>query len=193
MNIRTSILSIALSLSMLPVVGFASPAQGTATADSTQQQALSQYHQYPTGNGAAPGPGSEAQQYPADPQQDQQFQYQYQYQAPYQQQYPQSPSYPGHRRRGGRYEQRPVQRWVEGRYQQVWVPEQCTTYSRGQGGWKHNGWRHGGRTVCRPGYYDQRWVPGHYQTVMQWVWVPYRGGRFHIMMRAGGGTDIGNG
>lgn len=189
MNIRTSILSIALSLSMLPVVGFASPAQGTATADSTQQQALSQYHQYPTGNGAAPGPGSEAQQYPADPQQDQQ--YQYQYQAPYQQQYPQSPSYPGHRRRGGRYEQRPVQRWVEGRYQQVWVPEQCTTYSRGQGGWRHNGWRHGGRTVCRPGYYDQRWVPGHYQTVMQWVWVPYRGGRFHIMMSGAGGTVFG--
>ena len=85
--------------------------------------------------------------------------------------------------------------WVPGGFdivhQQVWVPEQCTTYSRGQGGWRHNGWRHGGRTVCRPGYYDQRWVPGYYQTVMQWVWVPYRGGRFHIMVSGAGGTVFG--
>lgn len=61
----------------------------------------------------------------------------------------------------GRYELRNVQQWVQGRYEQVWVPQDCRN-----GRW--------GRTKCTGGYYDQRWVEGHYETAQQWVWVPYR-------------------
>jgi hypothetical protein len=63
----------------------------------------------------------------------------------------------------GRYELRTMQRWVEGQWQQVWVPEQCVTRQRG---WKT-------RVRCQPGYYDSRWTPGHYVTAQQWVWIPY--------------------
>jgi len=63
-------------------------------------------------------------------------------------------------RGGGRYELRPVQRWVEGRNEQVWIPEQCVS--------RH----HGHRVKCYPGYYENRWVPGYNQTVEEWVWVP---------------------
>lgn len=62
----------------------------------------------------------------------------------------------------GRYELRTVQQWVPGRYEQVWVPEQCHYKPRR------------GVTKCRGGYYDQRWVEGHYENVEQWVWVPSR-------------------
>ena len=61
----------------------------------------------------------------------------------------------------GRYELRQVQQWVPGRYEQVWVPQDCR-YSPRRG------------TKCRGGYYDQRWVEGHYQVAEQWVWVPSR-------------------
>jgi hypothetical protein len=70
------------------------------------------------------------------------------------------PTPPRHQQ--GSYELRNVQQWVEGRYEQVWVPEDC----RRRGRW--------GRTKCTGGYYDQRWVEGHYETVQQWVWVPSR-------------------
>lgn len=62
----------------------------------------------------------------------------------------------------GRYELRLVQQWVPGRYEQVWVPEQCNYKPRR------------GVKKCRAGYYDQRWVEGHYETAEQWVWVPSR-------------------
>lgn len=62
--------------------------------------------------------------------------------------------------RSGRYELRPVQRWVEGYNQQVWVPEHCV--------YKHR--RH--RMRCTGGYYENRWVPGYNETVQEWVWVP---------------------
>ena len=65
----------------------------------------------------------------------------------------------------GRYELRQVQQWVPGRYEQVWVPQDCRYKPR---------W---GTTKCRGGYYDQRWVEGHYQVAEQWVWVPYRWNR----------------
>jgi hypothetical protein len=65
----------------------------------------------------------------------------------------------------GRYELRLVQQWVPGRYEQVWVPQDCRYKPR---------W---GTTKCRGGYYDQRWVEGHYQTAEQWVWVPSRWNR----------------
>jgi hypothetical protein len=65
----------------------------------------------------------------------------------------------------GRYELRDTQQWVPGRYQQVWVPEQCRFRPR------H------GYSTCRAGYYDQQWVEGHYETTQQWVWVPYRWNR----------------
>lgn len=63
-------------------------------------------------------------------------------------------------RQNGRYELQTQQRWVEGYYEQVWVPEQCR-YKPG---------RH--VTKCRGGYYEQQWVPGRYETVQEWVWVP---------------------
>lgn len=75
--------------------------------------------------------------------------------------------------RRGRYEQRVVQRWVEGRYEQVWVPEQCFQGERQRGWWRQAG------TYCVPAHYDQRWVPGHYQQVTQWVWVPFKGHGHH--------------
>lgn len=60
----------------------------------------------------------------------------------------------------GRYELRQVQKWVAGRYQQVWVAQDCSDQSR--------------RYIkkCEPGRYEQRWVPGHYEQVEEWVWVP---------------------
>ena len=65
-------------------------------------------------------------------------------------------------RPGGRYELRTVQNWVPGHHERVWVPEQCETRYK----------RHSRRTVCRDGYYDERWVEGYYQQADQWVWVP---------------------
>lgn len=59
----------------------------------------------------------------------------------------------------GRYELRQVQQWVPGRYEQVWVPQDCHYRPRR------------GTTQCRGGYYDQRWVEGYYQVAEQWVWV----------------------
>src|SRR5262245_32548411 len=88
-----------------------------------------------------------------------------QYQQPYEQQYqyqqPQPPTYqqqpgiavgepcPTDRQgdRSGRYEQRTVQRWVPGQYQQVWVPEQCTTRFRQRGYWRM------AANVCVPAHY----------------------------------------
>lgn len=71
----------------------------------------------------------------------------------------------------GRYEQRPVQRWVEGSWQQVYVAERCTvTNGRRHHGRGHGQWQ---RTTCSPARWDNRWVPGHYETVTETVWVPY--------------------
>lgn len=61
---------------------------------------------------------------------------------------------------GGHYEWRGVNRWVAGRGEQVFVPGSCAVRP-----WFH-------RVVCRPGYYGQRWIPGHYEQGGQWVWVP---------------------
>ncbi len=63
-------------------------------------------------------------------------------------------------RQQGRYELKLVQKWIPGRYEQVWVPEVC----------QHRPRRH--VVKCRGGYYDQQWVPGRYETVEEWVWVP---------------------
>ncbi|MDY7232308.1 hypothetical protein [Hyalangium rubrum] len=59
----------------------------------------------------------------------------------------------------GRYELRLTQQWVPGRYEQVWVPQDCRYRPRRA------------VTKCTGGYYDQRWVEGRYETVEQWVWV----------------------
>lgn len=77
----------------------------------------------------------------------------------------------------GRYALQTVQRWVPARYEQVWVPEQC--YERGHGRGRGHGHGRGGETRCRGGYYEQRMVPGRYETVQEWVWVPYGGRRWH--------------
>jgi hypothetical protein len=62
----------------------------------------------------------------------------------------------------GRYELKLMQQWTAGRYEQVWVPQDCHYKPR---------W---GASKCRDGYYDQQWVAAHYETVEQWVWVPAR-------------------
>ncbi|ADO68788.1 hypothetical protein [Stigmatella aurantiaca] len=64
----------------------------------------------------------------------------------------------------GRYELQTVQEWSPGRYEKVWVPEECRYRPRR------------GVQQCQGGYYEQRWVPGRYETVEKWVWVP---GRYH--------------
>jgi hypothetical protein len=63
----------------------------------------------------------------------------------------------------GRYEMQTVSRWVEGGYEQVWVPEVCETRHR----------RYKRVTRCTGGYYEQRQLAGHYEQVQEWVWVPY--------------------
>jgi hypothetical protein len=64
----------------------------------------------------------------------------------------------------GRYEIQLVKKFVPGRYEQVWVPEDCRYRPRR------------GVMKCTGGYYEQRWVPGRYEMVEEWVWVP---GRWH--------------
>jgi hypothetical protein len=68
-------------------------------------------------------------------------------------------------RQSGRYELQTVNKWVPGRYEQVWVEQSCKYKPRRN------------VTKCHGGYYDQRWVDGYYQTVQEWVWVPARHGR----------------
>ncbi|MFP2928050.1 hypothetical protein ACLESO_23185 [Pyxidicoccus sp. 3LG] len=63
----------------------------------------------------------------------------------------------------GRYEMQTVNRWVEGRNERVWVPEVCQE--------RYN--RRSRVTKCTGGYYENRWVPGRYEQVQEWVWVPY--------------------
>lgn len=60
----------------------------------------------------------------------------------------------------GQYVLQARQSWVEGSFEQVWVPETC---------WSRH---HGRRTECRGGFYDSQWRPGHYVAVQEWVWVP---------------------
>lgn len=60
----------------------------------------------------------------------------------------------------GRYELRTVQKYVQGRYETVTVQE-CRE--------RRHGWRR--HTVCHPVTQSQ-WVPGGYQTVQEWVWIP---------------------
>jgi hypothetical protein len=62
--------------------------------------------------------------------------------------------------RNGRYELQMVKKWVAGRYDQVWVAQDCSDRSR--------------RYImkCQEGHYEQRWVPGRYEKVQEWVWVP---------------------
>ena len=60
----------------------------------------------------------------------------------------------------GNYELRNTQRFVAGHYENVTVQE-CRE--------KRHGWRRD--TICRPVVRSQ-WVPGSYQTVQEWVWVP---------------------
>ncbi len=60
----------------------------------------------------------------------------------------------------GRYELRNTQKYVQGHYENVTVQE-CRE--------KRHGWRRG--TVCRPVTTSQ-WIPGGFQTVQEWVWVP---------------------
>jgi hypothetical protein len=64
----------------------------------------------------------------------------------------------------GHYETRQVQQWVEGRYENVYVAQQCHLQSNIRKPWKQ-------KQICTPAHYTQRWVPGHYVTVTQQVWV----------------------
>jgi len=81
-----------------------------------------------------------------------------------------APAPPIDSRRDGRYELQTVSRWVEGRWVDNWVPEQCVRKGRK------------GKLKCRDGYYAREWVPGHYEQVQEWVWVPYRRPGFRVSM-----------
>ncbi|MDC0714824.1 hypothetical protein POL68_40625 [Stigmatella sp. ncwal1] len=60
----------------------------------------------------------------------------------------------------GRYELKSVKKWVPGHTEKVWVQRECKPLRS----------RRGER--CEGGFYQQRQVPGHYETVQEWVWVP---------------------
>ena len=60
----------------------------------------------------------------------------------------------------GRYEIRIIRNWVEGKWVRDWVPGRCVEK------------RHG-RVKCKGGHYVDRWVPGYFDNVEKWVWVPY--------------------
>jgi hypothetical protein len=64
----------------------------------------------------------------------------------------------------GQYELQNVQRWVQGGSTQIWVNGFChrPPFSPVQ--------------VCTQGHYETRVLPGHYETVQQWVWVPRHDG-----------------
>ena len=66
----------------------------------------------------------------------------------------------------GGYELQTRSQWVPGGTTQVWVPGFChrPPFSPIQ--------------VCAQGHYETRALPGHYEQVQEWVWVPH-GGRFH--------------
>ncbi len=81
------------------------------------------------------------------------------------------PAPPVDSRRHGRYELRTISQWVEGRWEQEWVPGRCVTKEK----------RHGTVTKCKDGRYERRWVPGYYEQLQQWVWVPH-GARVHVTM-----------
>lgn len=63
----------------------------------------------------------------------------------------------------GRYELQTVSRYVEGGVERVWVPEVCKERYR----------RNARITKCTGGYYEERRVPGRYEQVQEWVWVPH--------------------
>jgi hypothetical protein len=66
-------------------------------------------------------------------------------------------------RPGGRYELRDTQRWIPERYEQVTVQE-CRQP-------RHGNWNRHAKH-CWP-VTTTRLVPGYYQTVQEWVWVPH--------------------
>ncbi|MFP2962212.1 hypothetical protein ACLEPN_31635 [Myxococcus sp. 1LA] len=70
----------------------------------------------------------------------------------------------------GRYELQTVNRWVQGRYERVWVPEVCS----------ERGNRRARVTRCTGGFYEQRWIPARYEPVQEWVWVTFAPGRVHV-------------
>lgn len=63
----------------------------------------------------------------------------------------------------GRYELKLVKKWIPARYEQAWIPQECKYKPRRN------------QTKCVGGYYEQKLVPGHYEQVEEWVWVPARG------------------
>ena len=67
----------------------------------------------------------------------------------------------------GRYELRNTQQWIPDRYEQVTV-QQCTEGRRGHGRWNH----HFVAQRCYP-VTQSRLIPGYYQPVQEWVFVPY--------------------
>lgn len=73
---------------------------------------------------------------------------------------------PGIPRNSGHYELRPVNRWVEGRYEEYYVAGRCEVRRH------HRHPRHA-RRYCTEGYLAQRWVPGHYVQASEYVWVPH--------------------
>lgn len=83
-----------------------------------------------------------------------------------------APQPPPSSQASGRYEVRTVQQWVEGRWVRDYVPETCV--SKG---------RRGRKMKCRGAHYVDRWVPGYYDNVQQWVWVPNTRPGWQVSMR----------
>lgn len=149
MNIKTTMMGAALSLTLLPL---AARAEHEYSPVEPEQQYQQQY-------------------------QPEQYQQPYQEAPAYQTARPPMPRDYGRRRGHGRYELRTVQQWVAGRYQQVWVPEQCSMRER------QHGWVRTTGSVCIPAHYGQQWTPAHYESVQQWVWVSNGAGGRHYFGR----------
>ena len=65
-----------------------------------------------------------------------------------------------HHRPAGQYVLRAVDVWVPPQRVEQVVGQQCRTH-----GGKHR------KVKCKGGYVESSWIPGHYETQEQWVWV----------------------
>jgi|GEM_PF-2312239 len=69
----------------------------------------------------------------------------------------------------GRYELQSIETWVSARYEQVTVTECRETRQRRGNGWRNH---HRRDERCYPVTRSQL-VPAHYETVQEWVFIPY--------------------
>lgn len=145
MDLKTGIFSLAVGSLLLGSAARADDTQHLASAPAVQTQTLRPGSE----KGSSWNQQSGSQAYDVSYQQ---------YASNSNGSYRRAPQPPAPRNQQGRYELKRVQQFIPGRYEQVWVKQECRFIRRGD--------------TCPAGYYDQKWVPGHYETVEQWVWVP---------------------